>query len=112
MADVKTRKMGNDTLGRERRQDLKNRINAVRPWNIDDEKNDPPEIATARKLVDSYDRRQRKAKDEKRSAAQHAIRIAQSRLLATDSYDDGLKIVEAFERDAKKRGWLREKAED
>lgn len=113
MADTKSiRKMGNDALGRERRQDLKSRINAVRPWHLGNDYKDPPAIAKARQLVEAHDRRRMKAKDERRSAAQRAVQVAQGRLLSTDSYDEGLKIVEAFEREAKKRGWLRERAGD
>lgn len=101
------RKMGNDTLGRERRKNLKDRIRKIRNsrYSRNEDVPDPPAIAAARKLVDRHDDAVRKRKDKLNSEAYEAANKADSALLATDSFDEGLSIVEKLEAEAKKRGW-------
>lgn len=101
------RKMGNDTLGRERRQHLKSRISAIRTYGVRENKpKDPPDIAAARRKVDDYDRRQEKAADQRWRDARKAQNAALTKLLVTDSFDEGLRIVEAFEAEARRRRWI------
>jgi hypothetical protein len=103
------RKMKGDTLGRERRRDLRARLQEVKgsAWRAVDPPADPPNVAAARKLVARHDRLQRAASARVRDAILLAAKVAQRKLLETDSYDEGLRVVAKLEATAKRRGWIR-----
>lgn len=102
------RKLGNDTLGRERREHLKSRINAVRTYRLPAAKEDPPSIAKARALVEAFDKRMQAQAELRINEAEKAKRLAHNTLLATDSFDEGLAIVKKFEALAKRNRWMEE----
>lgn len=100
------RKIGNDTLGRARRQALKEKIIKIsRSMHrfLEDQK-DPPKVAAARKLVESFDRASTKRAYAKRDAAMKIRNDAEFALISTDSFDEGLRIVEAALAAARKLG--------
>lgn len=108
--NAEPRKMGKDKLGRERRDDLNGRIRTIRNLRYSrryEDAPDPEHIAKARKLVGEYDRRREQAQDKLGEAAFRAANAAASALLQTDSYDEGLAIVEKLEAEARRRRWIK-----
>ena len=99
------RKMGNDTLGRERRNHLKERINQVREWDLPKPK-DTAAVAKARAFVEAFDAKNRSGNAKARREVDRAKSLAHGELLRTDSFEEGLRVVQKFEALAKRKGWL------
>lgn len=101
------RKMKNDTLGRERRRDLRERVSAIKQaaWRTIREA-DPPAVAAARKVIRAHEKRANLKSERKRSAILHAAAVARRKVLETDSFDEGLRVVAELEKTAKRRGWM------
>lgn len=110
MATKEIRLMKNDTLGRERRNSLKDRITQVSPYIIPLSK-DTPAISKMREALKKFDVARNKIRDKKREACKKAQSKAFIDVLATDSFDEGLKIVEQYEALAKRQGWVEKEDE-
>ena len=108
-----TRKLDKTKLGRERRNDLDDRIRTINgvAWGRDEDDKDPPEIAKARAAVARFDDGRRRRNDARSTAIRIAAAKARRELLGTDDYEAGIAIVEKLEAEARRRRWVKAEGE-